>query len=608
MTPSDIDPVWWPETPFEDESMLGFCVRTMAENLLPHLPAFLAQAGQKHRNRHVDLLRGDADPAVLATVLGVAPDVLARMRGDPAGEDVLHRGVALARADLCARIRRFAPGTLRQEPVHRADWCIRILPYCPESLEILQADCVCGERQGWTTTRAPDLCQECGEPLSAVPTIPTDPADAPALRAYAALLSGDPEARRVAVAGLPPVLSMLAPGDLIEVVLSLVPMLEPPIRRVRSERCWLAQARPFTAAIARAWRALPDWPESVVRDLLGMADPQTVEPRTPVLLRLGRLLTSDDPARTPAASAAIAAAAHEISSPGPGTDLGIDFLEAQGPLRLTASTIRAARRAGTIPTVFVLRRGELLPMLDRASVEERADRAFVGAAIIGRDLYLPRYAVEQLAAGGLVAADRHRISTRRPGLFVEEASVSDLVAALDAAARWPEGELLSLSSAMAMVGGREKPYLATFRALLDGGIPFAMRSPGPPLTRRLLVRRDDLPTIVSLHEATVPFYDHYVLDDARSVLNLHARDAAALTPFQAGRLRAATLFNRETILDLARLHVGLAELSLRLGMHHAKVCARLRASIVPESAFGWLREVAEDHLGLPRSVRTDARS
>lgn len=100
MNVADVDTVWWPETPLDDESMLGFCVRTMSENLLPHLPAFLTQAGQKHRNRHVDIVRGDADADILATVLGVSRDTIRLLRGETVPDGVFYRGVVMAAPDV----------------------------------------------------------------------------------------------------------------------------------------------------------------------------------------------------------------------------------------------------------------------------------------------------------------------------------------------------------------------------------------------------------------------------------------------------------------------------------------------------------------------------
>ena len=64
------DRVWWPVDPREHESLLGWAVNTMDDNVLPHLPSVLRDAGQTYRNRTVDIVRGEADPRAIAAVLG----------------------------------------------------------------------------------------------------------------------------------------------------------------------------------------------------------------------------------------------------------------------------------------------------------------------------------------------------------------------------------------------------------------------------------------------------------------------------------------------------------------------------------------------------------
>lgn len=595
MTVAEVDTVWWPEAPFADESMLGFCVRTMSENLLPHLPAFLAQAGQKHRNRHVDIVRGDADADLLATVLGVSSETIRPLRAEIVPDGVLYRGVVMAAPDVCTTIRRFGPETLKREAVHRADWCLRTLPYCTRSLEVLRSHCVCGQVQRWTTTRAPEQCQECGSSLADTPSIPTSDEDAAPLRAYADLVSGPGAARSAATAGLPDELRALAPGDLMELVLALVPIVEPRLRNARSAHCWLDGAGVFAAAIAQAWRLLPDWPSCLTDRACDTVDPRTAATRAPALLRLGRLLCSERPARTMAASKVILdqATAMEMSDAG----RSVDFHEGERILRINAQELREARRRGEIGTVFSLRRGELLPMLNRAEVEMLACTDAVGAATVGRSLGLPRYGIEQLASAGLFDAADHPMQLRRYGLRVDWQSVADLLQRIENAAVATLEDCLTLRSALGVIGGREKPYLGVFRALLDGTLPFVIEKSDRSLTRRIHVDRTSLPMIASIQEAGGRYYDHYVLDDARNVLNLHVRDGGALAIHRSGRKRSAETFERDVVLDLARRHVGAAELSLRFGLHHAAVAAELRRSGLASSPFGWSRTHAEEFLG-----------
>lgn len=596
--PSDVDRVWWPEIPHADESLLGFCARTMDANLLPHLPAFLAQVGQKHRNRHVDIVRGEADPAVIAAVLGVDEGEVVRRRGVPTRDGIVHRGLAMDAADLCTRVRRFAPTSLAREPVHRADWCFRTLPICPITLEILQSTCVCGRRQGWTTTIGPERCQECGIPLELVPAIPSRPEDAQALRSYAGLFSMQDEIHADAVAGLPEELRILPRGELVELVLAFVPVVELSLRAVRRHDCWLKNGPSFATAIARVWRLLEEWPSSLLDRAFDVSEPGAAAPRLMQFVRLGRLLTSNEPARTTVASQVIAKQAARMAVPGEGDRHAIDYHEAAGLMGVSASTLREARRKCDLATAYIVRRGELLPVLRRSEVEALASLDVVGASVLGRDTYMPRYAVAQLAEGGIVDAVRHPFVRQHHGLRIEKRSVQSLIDRLDRASMDVGPDALSLASAMSVVGGREKPYLGVFRALLDGRLPFVLSAGSACLTRRVRIERTSLSLIRTMGHEHAGYYDHYVLDDARNVLNLHARDAGAINAYRRGTKRSAALIDRRLVISLAEGHIGLAEAGLRTGLHSRRIMGLLNRAGVPSGALGWHRAAAENVLGI----------
>lgn len=598
MTAPDVDRVWWPETPHPDESLLGFCVRTMDENVLPHLPAFLAQAGQKHRHRHVDIVRGEADPGVIAAVLGVDEAEIALRRGETTSNGIVYRGLDMDAADLCTRVRRFAPTSLEREAIHRADWCIRTLPICPETLEILQSTCVCGRRQSWTTTIGPDRCQECGIPLERVPAVHSRSEDAEALRSYAGLFSLQPEVNADAVAGLPYVVRMLPRGELVELILAFVPIVEGQLRVVRRPDCWLNNGPLFASAIARVWRLLEEWPLSLVDRAFGLVEPEAAAPRLPPFVRLGRLLSSSKPARTALASNLIREVATCLAVPGEGDRHAIDYHEAASLMGVPASALRQARRQRELETRFIFRRGELLPVLKRSEAQDLSTLDVVGAAVLGRLTWIPRYGIAQLAAGGVVKAVDHPFVRERYGIRIERRSVEELVERLELASTEVGSDSLPLAVAMSAVGGREKPYLEVFRALLDGRLPFALAAGNGRLTRRVRIARASLPVLQTLGHEHPGFYDHYVLDDARNVLNLHGRDAGALDPYRSGTKRSAAIFDRTLIVSLASRNIGLAEAAVRTGLHPATITGVLNRAGVSSGSFGWDREAAETELGI----------
>jgi hypothetical protein len=287
-----------------------------------------------------------------------------------------------------------------------------------------------------------------------------------------------------------------------------------------------------------------------------------------------------------------------MAVPGEGDRHAIDYHEAAGLMGVSASTLRNARRKGELATAYILRRGELLPVLRRGEVEALANLDVVGASVLGRDTYIPRYAVAQLAAGGIVEAVSHPFVRQHHGLRIERHSVQSLIDRLEQASTDVGPESLSLASAMSVVGGREKPYLGVFRALLDGRLPFAFAGGGACLTRRIRIGRASLPLIRAMGDEHCGCYDRYTLDEARNILNLHARDADALSRYRSGTKRSAALFDRKIVNSLAERYISLGEAAVRTGRHSRTIMGVLNRAGVLSGRLGWDRAGTETALGI----------
>ena len=469
MTGSLPDSVWWPMKPGRDESLLGFCVRSFDDNELPHLQSLLADAGQRHRNRHVDVLRGEADPAAIAAALGVGVAEVESRRGRCTGGRLLYRGVEMQAADLCATVRRFAPGTLAVRAVHRAEWCLRTLPVCFNSLEVLQAHCACGARQGWTMVRKADACERCGYPLADTPPIRPTEADLPALRNYADLFSIDPDARAASLNRLPRGLAHLSAGDVAELALQLAPFLVTGLGDdVRRQTAWFDRAETFTSALASAWRHLEGWPNSLSVQLLGLVDLQSAEPRMFPLKRLAAFLRGTDRSIPDAVRAEIMLVGKQLASPGIRDETAIDYLEAEAMLGRNRATLRTARRNGELSTRMIMRRGEIFPALDRNEIQVLAATTSLGASIVGRELCLPRYAVEQLAAASILKPIEHPFIVSIQGLKIEQASIDLLIATIEGLAIPDPSAKIPLIVCLRSIGGGELPFADAYALLLAG--------------------------------------------------------------------------------------------------------------------------------------------
>lgn len=586
-------PVWWPETPLEGESLLGFCVRTIEGNFLPHLQSLLQEAGQRYRNRHVDVLRGDLPSESLAALLGVELNVADAMRGRQEGDLLVYRGARMKPADLCSTYRRFAPGALTRSPHHRAAWSIRTLPVCADTLEILQARCVCGRLQTWTAARAVDRCDGCLTRLTGLPAIHPRAENVTALRRYVDLFSPDERVRSGAIAGLPDQLRHLQPHEVVELVLAIAPHAKacaPP--NLRSRSCVLAGGQNSAEAIAAAWRVLERWSDGPVVASLEIPV-HRVTARSSALLRAGRMLRDPDRELPGPVRAVIAQAAGSYAHPGAGEASSIDYHEAEELLGHLRRTIQRERQAGRLATRFIMRAGEIFPALDREEIKTIAATDHVGAAVLAKRFGAPRYAIEQMAVAGLLTELDHPFCVSTRGFVIAEDSAADLLRDIEAAAvdRLP-GRVLSLATALNACGGGEKPYAAALKAMFEGRLAFTLLDRSVPICRRILIAQND---VEELPMAVIPTMEErrfadYVQEDVCSILCIHWRKVDELLNLSTGRVGSANLFPRDDVLSIAADMVSSREVATVLGLRGRAIAKWMRdEGLQPPELFGWTK-------------------
>jgi hypothetical protein len=573
----------------------------MDDNVLPHLAAVLRDAGQKHRNRTADIATGEADPEAIAAVLGTSLEEVVRRRGatDPNGR-FRFQGVEMRRDDVHTGARRFSPASLGRSPHHRSIWMLRQLPICTESWEPLVRSCTCGAVQNWTMVRLVHLCDACGQPLAEqeVGSVPEE--DRPALALYADLLSPDSGMRRTAMEKLAPGLAGLAPGHAVDLALALTPLVERGIdRSPRSPRIWRDRPLLLASALAEAVGLLRDWPGSLIAAIGRNVDPRDAMPRSSALLRIGRLLEGAGRGGQPEpVRRAVAEAADTLRVPGAGSAVAIDYHEAERLSSRNRMVLLRARRSGVLRTSFILRRGELLPVLDRKEIEGLSADT-IGAAVAGRLTAIPRYGILQLARLSLLRWIDHPFVVGRDGVQIVKTSLEELAARLAAGADdLPDSKTMPLPILLRSVGGREKPIGPVFHALAEGRLPYAFDAGPAPLLRRIRVVPDGTDWNGCPVDRFGPnphpaLLGDLVQEDARDILNLHARDASVLSPHVHRRSRCTRFFRRVDVLSLAAKHATCGELAARSGLNNRAVVARLDAARVPHlGPLGWRREEA----------------
>lgn len=448
------------------------------------------------------------------------------------------------------------------------------------------------------------LCQDCGGSLIDVPVVDVPLHEQGPLQVYADLLSADPCIRDAALARMPTDLAAAGAGGVVDMILGLAPVVDTSLHRsVRHPGTWRDRPLQFASAIARVMAGILEGPDALAETLIG-SHPAKAEPRVVRLVRLSSFLTGRGRTLLPATCIALLdEAAAALASPGQGDDHAIDFEDAEALLGRRRRTLRAARRAGTLRTAFFIRRGELLPALDRVEVERIAAAAGVGPNTFGRRLHLPGYAIEQMADTSVLGWIEHPFVLETQGIRIREGEDARLLQRLsDCSTDLSHVETIGLSTVFRSIGGREKPYGHAFRALINGDLPFDL-TPGAMLAARIQIRREDAEplraaTLARPSYITFPAPRTFTQMDVCDILNLHVRNRDAVLKLDHRRTGGA-MFESSLVAQVARTRVTGGEIAARLGLSAMTIAARLRAAdLFPLDAFGWDRCRALSTIGL----------
>lgn len=162
--------------PIVGQSLRGLAAHSLCHNGVQVAWRVLKTVGLPARNR---VLLSE-HPAVSAERLAAALQVheeTVRERMYPLLEsgDRNFFGLPVPHTGIESSKRRFAPKFLQENRHHLAAWELRLLPFCPESWDILLSECPCRPgritTQGWTRTGSyPDQCDHCGRLLNRLAT------------------------------------------------------------------------------------------------------------------------------------------------------------------------------------------------------------------------------------------------------------------------------------------------------------------------------------------------------------------------------------------------------------------------------------------------------
>ena len=585
------------------ESVPGALARGVRINVLERSSVVWDDVGLPRRKAGLAQALAPDEMRVLAEHLGCNPDTLVRQTVELRADGITAFGdLHLLREDVDLERRCIDPTTLSDQPFHRAEWLIRLLPYCPTSLEPLVDACpYCNVALGWSRCWGIGSCERCRRvvPPSSEPSLPSGLADD--YRLLSDLVSPFADRRRAAAASLPPAVGAIAPGTLIQVAVRLGQTCRPdPVVGVR--RGCIPRLAPALVAdiLCRGIALLRDWPNGLktwadraFAERLDRLDEYHAV-RT-ALRRLG------DPAREVQAALvreALPAEFRTFNSSGADGE----FLTAEA--LVTRTRIKPPLVAAVRPLLETRRlpgKRRIRSQLDVGKVLafEESYKASVRPHRVTFLLKIPTYGVEQMMCFGVIEAVRDEaVRIARHGACITRASVEALTQALaKCASRKPmPAGAVPLIVAARRIGGQEKPWGLMMAALRDGGVAFWLSSDNVD-SRSIVVAPDawarfDGAVFDRRRHRGFPFATTVNRTEAEEILNIPSNyfddlvESGLLTFSEGGRKRTGS---KDAVVRLARQMAVASEIAAHGGGDPNHVRRELQRIGVPPLGCGWSR-------------------
>lgn len=605
--------------PIPGESLDGYVAEITAANDLMKVRRISGSGGVAHGHRPQLTTTGWTSLPGLAELLGVDVAEL-QLRSHPfVGPDQTRRaffGTTVHRIDLRHRERFFSPAALATASHHRAMWQLR-LPFDCETGELLVSTCprpTCGKVQRWRHSAGVRYCDSCVQDLSGqdVPRLEEDLL--PAYRLATGLTHTEPGTRRECLSQLPEPVQALGADMAFELLLRLVPVLEPGCVWRSTSRLWANDPFQIASGMRKAWQVLQGWPDAILDTIAQQLAIATVHASDGNNGRTTDFLRLRAGAHVPLAVADAIRTLHEgIDEDGPNGERvrlqTMDCKEASRVIGIGTGKLVPLRRQGALKSTTIARGPLIIAGFDRAEIEkvasdiqERCDLTAAGVA-----LGLPYYGVEQLCALGHVTRLAHPyFEARYHELQVTQGSLEAFVERISRKKANGLGSTVPITSALRMVGGRLKPWDAIVTAMLSGDLPFEIAGRTQPLFGRIRVRKADLQIpaaeLITRPGAETPlthrmdpafaFADRLTKRDAGEVLNLTPKQfTPLLSSYPSNPGRTVPI---EDVLRIADQFISTTEIAERLDTTYKAVLGKVgELGILRRSEAGFERRLAE---------------
>lgn len=595
----------FPVEQFEGESIPGVLARGIRRNVLERSTIAFFDAGIVPRKAGLTQVMPEAELRRLAAFTGASADDLIRQSGVLNNDTAGFGDLVLPRGDIEFERRRIAPRTLRGSPFHRSAWMMRLLPYCPESLERLVDTCPdCSVALAWSRCWGIGICEWCRQPVPPSPEARLPDRHSHDYRLFAGLLSLTEAERRQALTSLPDRLHQMEPGVLVHMAIRLGQACRPePVGGVRRESVYKLPA-PQLAGIATLGTAmLRDWPSSFIDwSASALSEHLNDLGRYHVVRQSIRRLGDvrfEHPAQAALVREAVPSEFANFVRSAPGADFltGADMMKITYLRNRQVRLIRDGLEERRLPGVKRVR-SQYHPARSQAFFEKYRNSTTIDHLTFR--LMLPTYAVEQLICDDALDREGDELVERaRGGACVTAGALDSLIERLrrrsSMSALHPSA--LPLRVAAQRIGGRLKPWGAIFRDLLDGRLQFWIVGDAVQ-SRTIFVLAASLAPYQSRvfradKHPDFPFSAMCAKIEAEEILNMSPRylnryaDAGSIAFQPVGRRLAASI---DDVVHLAAQMVSFAELSAHTGWTYGDARSATRSLGLTKLGTSWSRE------------------
>ncbi|QCB41163.1 hypothetical protein E5673_02085 [Sphingomonas sp. PAMC26645] len=589
------------------ESLDGYVARVAAGHHMPRMAKITEVTGDIQSDRPHASFCDDTGLEILADCLGVSTEItrLHSPLWSPDARMLNLFGTAVPRDFLQFSYRRFSPKALAMSAHHRGLWQVRQLPICTETWEYLEERCPnlnCRRRQVWRRTAGIDLCDYCAEPLTRARAalVPENIRDSMAM--LVGLIHHDPDKRRIARRYLPPELSGLGGGHLLELACALAPVVDQRVGSLLHHRSLcLDSARDIVVpALAAAWPFLTGWPGAVEAHVADKLNLGGREKGGSTRKAFYEVLSDRNGLRvSPAVQKLIS---HIFERCQTARSRGVTILEMAKLIGADRRTLFEMRKAGKLPSFLALDGIRLQVLVDREAVAPMLTRKKTRLRLVqaAEILGTPTYAIRELAHLGLVAVasvppgrgDSLQLAVCRDSLEAFRDKLSRRLSPSN------EGCPVRLTEAMRGIGGHPKPWARVLQAIAEGDLAASAVDGDAPLADRITIRSEAILSLECFQPTEGMDWSACMVtkSDLAEIMNISPPHFSRHSEFLLGPGPAFREITMDTAHELARRYISTSEMSRKLRLYRRAVGNFARIHGVKPQASGLFSRTEAEQL------------